>query len=929
MDSFPSKPPSQKPNPPLQRNNYKLIYDPELGFKESLGKKPVYRFNGVAKPPLVVRDPRHKNPLYSRGIPKSGRPFLKSLQQVRFEYNEDSLGPEPPTQIFVYNLSPLVTADQLRYHFKSFGDISQLDLQLNPYTGTSLGLCRISFSKHESVSKAHLAAKLAVQQASGLKLSGKQLMVVIDDDGSKCEAARDKALQVIEAEFAEELYKREQQMKKEEKEREEEREKEREREREREREEEMKAIHETSNVPPWRRSQKNQSYNKQQNGNFDFSNNNLKTNDTSVPKDIENLIYIFIDDRFVPPDRVYYSDIKHHFRKFRYEGIYMNRDGFYITFNSYREASSCFWTLDKTFVQNCRIKLKLHDAPQSKKTDLAPTNKKKELPKEDACTTAISVILKDLEEVLVRDIKNKIAGPCIFQILESFPKPAPIKEEEKGPKISTLEVPESLKTEAISTLPHLPRFKKRADAHKIKLPTESKIKSKLQRRRRKKIEARPLHYQLNQQTYDSSDSEFEQEEALDEEKVFDGKSDGFKPSKVEESTPFLSETSEDEEYLEKFQRTRPKSRLPRRKSDKLDIDYTSSSETESDEFVSPAVISKPPFERYKKHALVKEQQDISLLTTKHKENEFSEDGGLFYGTLPYNYPEDDVLVDLDGVQYLLKDDQDLQYLREALASEDANDIGDPNYWAFRRKICKFRNGDVSAEGSPVLPASVGYERINSTGSARSEGYYIIPTAEKSQYLPLRNRSTVEGANQSTSRVTSRMHRVNNRRLAAGVEKSLLPAEADLLRFNALKARKKQLNFGPSRIHTLGLFAMENIDKNDMVIEYVGEVIRQRIADNREKNYVREGIGDSYLFRIDEDIIVDATKKGNIARFINHSCAPNCIARIIRVEGKKKIVIYADRDIMQGEELTYDYKFPEEADKIPCLCGAPTCRGYLN
>ncbi|EPX71846.1 histone lysine methyltransferase Set1 [Schizosaccharomyces octosporus yFS286] len=919
MDHLPPKPPSQKPNPPLQRNNYKLIYDPELGYKESQGKKPIYRFNGITKPPLVVRDPRHKNPLYSRGIPKSGRPFLKSLQQVKFEYNEDSLGPEPPTQVFVYNLSPLVTADQLRYHFKSFGDISQLDLQLNPYTGTSLGLCQISFSKHESVSKAHLAAKLAVQQASGLKLSGKQLMIVLDGDGSKCEAARNKALQVIEADFAEDLRKREQQMKKE----------------EQKREEEMEAIRKASNVPPWRRAQNNTGFNRHQNATSVFSNkdqaypNSPKPNDTSVPKDIENYIYIFIDDKFVPPDRVYYSDIKHHFRKFRYEGIYMNSDGFYITFSNYREASSCFWTLDKTFVQNCRIKLKLHDAPKSKKNIIPSVKSKKDLPIEEACASAISAIFEDLEEVLERDIKNKVARPCIFQILESLPKPIPIKEEENEPGILASNISESVKTEAKPTLPHLPRFKKRADAYKVKVPTENKIKSRLQRRRRKKIEARPLHYQLNQQTEDFSDSEFEHEDGLDEEKPLDGSFDGYKPTKTEESTPLLSETSEDEEFLEKFHRGRPKNRLSRKKSDKLDIDYTSSSETESDEFVSPATVPKSHLERNKKPGLEKESLEIHQPTLRQKENEFSEDGTLYYGTLPYNYPEDDVLVDLDGIQFLVKDDQDLHCLREALSSEDANEIGDPNYWAYRRKSCKYKNGDIPVESSLVLPVSVGYERINSTGSAKSEGYYIIPTAEKSQYLPLRNRSTVEGGNQSTSRVTSRMHRVNNRRLAAGVEKSLLPAEADLLRFNALKARKKQLNFGPSRIHTLGLFAREHIDKNDMVIEYVGEVIRQRIADNREKNYVREGIGDSYLFRIDEDIIVDATKKGNIARFINHSCAPNCIARIIRVEGKRKIVIYADRDIMQGEELTYDYKFPEEADKIPCLCGAPTCRGYLN
>ncbi|KAJ3027491.1 histone methyltransferase set1 [Rhizophlyctis rosea] len=115
----------------------------------------------------------------------------------------------------------------------------------------------------------------------------------------------------------------------------------------------------------------------------------------------------------------------------------------------------------------------------------------------------------------------------------------------------------------------------------------------------------------------------------------------------------------------------------------------------------------------------------------------------------------------------------------------------------------------------------------------------------------------------------------------------------------------------------------------MVIEYIGEIIRQKVADHREKNYEKEGIGSSYLFRIDDDTIIDATKMGNLARFINHCCDPNCNAKIINVDGQKRIVIYANRDIAAGEEITYDYKFPIEDEKIPCLCGAVNCRGTLN
>ena len=86
-----------------------------------------------------------------------------------------------------------------------------------------------------------------------------------------------------------------------------------------------------------------------------------------------------------------------------------------------------------------------------------------------------------------------------------------------------------------------------------------------------------------------------------------------------------------------------------------------------------------------------------------------------------------------------------------------------------------------------------------------------------------------------------------------------------------QVRKKQLRFAKSGIHDWGLFAMESIAADEMVTEYVGEVIRQPMADIRERRYEEMGIGSSYLFRVDQDTIIDATTKGNFARFINHSC----------------------------------------------------------
>ncbi|XP_045779241.1 histone-lysine N-methyltransferase trithorax isoform X2 [Maniola jurtina] len=155
-----------------------------------------------------------------------------------------------------------------------------------------------------------------------------------------------------------------------------------------------------------------------------------------------------------------------------------------------------------------------------------------------------------------------------------------------------------------------------------------------------------------------------------------------------------------------------------------------------------------------------------------------------------------------------------------------------------------------------------------------------------------------------------------------------------MRFRQLKETSKaSVGVYRSHIHGRGLFCKRDIEEGDMVIEYAGEVIRAVLADQREKNYEamsgRRGVGGCYMFRIDDHLVVDATLKGNAARFINHSCDPNCYSRVVDIHGHKHILIFALRRITIGEELTYDYKFPFEEVKIPCTCGAKKCRKYLN
>jgi histone-lysine N-methyltransferase SETD1 len=129
-----------------------------------------------------------------------------------------------------------------------------------------------------------------------------------------------------------------------------------------------------------------------------------------------------------------------------------------------------------------------------------------------------------------------------------------------------------------------------------------------------------------------------------------------------------------------------------------------------------------------------------------------------------------------------------------------------------------------------------------------------------------------------------------------------------------------------------VFADEDIAGDEMIIEYRGELIGNSIAEKWEKEYEEAKIGSDYMFRVDALNVCDATKQGNVARFINASCGPNCYTKIITLDGNKRIVIYAKRNIRAGEELCYDYKFPleyDEAKRIPCHCGAKECRGFMN
>jgi SET domain-containing protein len=134
----------------------------------------------------------------------------------------------------------------------------------------------------------------------------------------------------------------------------------------------------------------------------------------------------------------------------------------------------------------------------------------------------------------------------------------------------------------------------------------------------------------------------------------------------------------------------------------------------------------------------------------------------------------------------------------------------------------------------------------------------------------------------------------------------------------------------SRLHGSGAFALAPIPAKTKIVEYIGEQLNDAQVEER---YGAEMLDNphTFLFWVRDDLYVDAAVNGNDARFINHSCDPNCEVEI----EDDRIFIYSLRDIEPGEELTYDYSLDVEEKPTPelcavfaCRCGAANCRGTM-
>ena len=136
----------------------------------------------------------------------------------------------------------------------------------------------------------------------------------------------------------------------------------------------------------------------------------------------------------------------------------------------------------------------------------------------------------------------------------------------------------------------------------------------------------------------------------------------------------------------------------------------------------------------------------------------------------------------------------------------------------------------------------------------------------------------------------------------------------------------------SKIHSSGVFATKDINKNTRIIEYVGEKIKKSEGDKRSEKRIKKYLnstssGSVYIFELDSKYDIDGSPLYNKARYINHSCDPNCEVDII----KGQIWISSIKKIKKGQELTYDYGYEfdyEDYKDHICKCGSKNCIGYI-
>ncbi|EEQ88732.2 histone methyltransferase set1 [Blastomyces dermatitidis] len=1052
---------------------YKLTYDPDLERKpltKEKRRKPQYEVFDTTEDEAPPADPRIAIANYTRGAGCKQKTKYRPAPYILRPWPYDpatSVGPGPPTQIVVTGYDPLTPLAPISALFSSFGDIAEIKNRTDPNTGRFLGVCSIRYKDSRMfrgggpLLAAQAARRAYLECKKEQRIGVRRIQVSLDRDGVVSDRLVARIIGSQRQQEPPPLVM----------------------------EEKMKSE-EQDNLPP-PTAPKGPS----RKPNMLIPEGPRATmmkppapsliEETPILDQIKRDPYIFIAHCYVPVLSTTIPHLERRLKLFNWKSVRCDKTGYYIIFDNSRRGEEetercykmCHMTALFTYVMNMESQpygnpnYVRSPSPERVKAEQREKAEKERLQREDEldikeekklraadldpAREVLLVLVSELRDKLLEDVKSRIAAPALYDYLEpgrhtakrqKLGIPDPESTQRPAFRIDTSDdtivgTPDS-RTDSRSRAPFgpsnilsLPRIRKMQG---LESANDAFIDERRRRPPRRR-EFRPLYHRL-QQLHEDEDSDDERRTSFtrDTEEqesrplsrmsmMSDSENeDGFgdEPMATEADEEQLGVKAIKDATIDELEHTMmdlsPASKKRKRISEELQARKRQKEDeelfglldsTKLDEQIKPELtdldvddaaaviepmtqikVKKSKAKKKSKKQIFEEREALKLkelegiehvppredtITIKPlpiEEEKSIEDvvPEIFEETrpevewgvsrdVPRPTVEDDeaIILDLDGWQNLIKDDEDIRFLREALQEYPPSDIGNLSAWAWRQKEIKAINR--AGERGPVHTETKisGYYVPNSTGCARTEGRKRILESEKSKYLPHRIKvqkareerealakadpqaAAAEAARlaaaKTISKSTSRSTRVNNRRLIADInaQKQALPmqgGEGDVLRFNQLKKRKKPVRFARSAIHNWGLYAEENISANDMIIEYVGEKVRQQVADMRERRYLKSGIGSSYLFRIDENTVIDATKRGGIARFINHSCTPNCTAKIIKVDGSKRIVIYALRDIERDEELTYDYKFEREwdsDDRIPCLCGSTGCKGFLN
>lgn len=973
-----------------KRKQYRISYDPELSKSKSKGKHAIYRFNGDHS--AEAHDRRNKQK-YVKYTSRGNRSPFAALPVPRLLYDDHSLGPPPPTQVLVSGLSTLTTKGAIASRLKTYGDLELCELIQDSATGMSLGMCHVKF--RGGLNKANKLARGLLADAANIKIDMHQARVEFDDDGSRAKALaaklEHKRRVAAASAAAAQAQAQAQQVQppagprslrtgsstpsttpraa-------------------------SPSVSGGAQPPPPSNAPPPPPAAPLPGSRGAPAPPTAKPGPPPVPPSgpaaqiaqaakaprgplspaLERVVggrpFIVIRDRYLPIDEVYVSDVKRALRHYDWDRIVNDETGFYVIFSSSREARECFEDMDGRRLFEFRMVMEYYPntplpptttvrdggrtparpagssaplpppPPPSSKQPPLPAGPSKSAvrskPARDPVEEATDIIISELKSLLWKDVKERIVAPRIFEFLNPtrfkdivsdhtqagaaatapagpLPNEKPVVPPE--PVQGPVELVQEIKFDA---LPSLPRFRKKSGTKK--------------KDKKSRAFSRPLNHRLN---YESDEDEHESE--LSTRRGTPALESTIETPPPEKPAAAAAAAAPAPTTSRKRKATQPKPRV---------LDYTSS-EDEDDE---DDAVKRPRLETEAESEPDEAMLDLAAEPTAPEQALGVTDESLLWEPStsldPRPVCQDDFADDktLGWLQSTVRDAEDFAFLSRALEKvKPADTIHDPEFWAWNNKrLYTAYKESLSVASTDDAAADMLKVRWNAEPqqSWRSKGYFKIPEADKAEYLPHRRRihkpiDTLQrddhDSSIATAATSSRLNRANTRRFAADMQKQNISSETDLFAFNQLMKRRKPVKFARSAIHNWGLYAVEPISANEMIIEYVGEVIRQPLADIRERHYVRSGIGSSYLFRVDETTVVDATKRGGIARFINHCCTPSCTAKIIKVEGQKRIVIYALRDIAANEELTYDYKFEREygEERIPCLCGSSGCKGYLN